>query len=343
VEDSALSDRFSLGALLNAAPDGFIVAGTDGLILWANRTAEEMFGYEHGSLAGLGVEALVPERLRTDHLVHRAGYVNDPRTRSMGLGLDLQARRKDGSEFPVEIGLSPVEAPSGTLITAIIRDITDRVALESEHNRLEIELEMERERDRIAMDLHDGIMQDIYAASLSLELAVGDAEDSTAAAVARVERTIGALHDVVRSIRSYIFDLRPRQLTGNLSEALSGLAHEFQENSQIATRVRVTEEIDLDYQRTLVLYHIAHEGLSNVRKHAQASNVEIVLAVDGDHGCLEVRDDGLGFDPATETPDGHHGLRNMRARAHSISAEYDVVSSPGEGCVLSVRFPLAPG
>ncbi len=126
----AASARFR--GLLEAAPDGIVIVDKDAHIALVNAQTEKLFGYTRDELIGLPIETLVPERYRDAHVGHRTGYIGHPRTRPMGVGLDLYARRKDGSEFPVEISLSPLEVPDGVLITAIVRDITRRKRIEEE-------------------------------------------------------------------------------------------------------------------------------------------------------------------------------------------------------------------
>jgi PAS domain S-box-containing protein len=333
----SMAESFPLRNLLDTAPDGFVVVDPAGRIVWANQTAHVLFGYDGAELLGRAIEDLVPARLREEHRHHRGTYTEHPHGRPMGLGLDLLGRRKDGSEFPVEISLSPFESDSGLLVTAVVRDVSERKAQEEERNILALELETERERDRIAMDLHDGVMQDIYAIALGLELSV----DGETADAAIVERSIGRLHDVIRSIRSFIFDLRPREFSGSLAEALSNLAEEFAQNSQIPAHAEVDASIEVDEQVATVVYHIAHEGLSNVRKHAGATNVVLRLVDAGGESRLEIVDDGVGFDTTVSPPEGHHGLRNMAARARAIGGALQIKSRPGAGTTLSVVLPAS--
>jgi PAS domain S-box-containing protein len=117
-------------ALLESAAEGIVIVGSDGRIVLANARAAEMFGYPHEELTGQTIEVLLPERLRTGHATHRGGYFGEPRVRPMGIGLDLAGRRKDGTEFPVEISLSFVESEDGLLAMAFITDVTARVQLE---------------------------------------------------------------------------------------------------------------------------------------------------------------------------------------------------------------------
>jgi two-component system sensor histidine kinase/response regulator len=121
-------DRFR--ALLESAPDAMVIVDGAGEIVFVNSQTEKLFGYRREELLGGRVEMLVPDRSRDHHPDHRTRYCADPHQRSMGAGLELCGRRKDGSEFPVEIWLSPLETESGTLVSSAIRDLSDRKRLE---------------------------------------------------------------------------------------------------------------------------------------------------------------------------------------------------------------------
>ena len=126
--------------LIESAPDAMVIADREGVIVLANAQTERLFGYARAELLGQHVEMLMPARFHARHTGHREGFVAAPRARAMGAGQDLLARRKDGSEFPVEISLSPLETGEGMFVSSAIRDVTARkqaeAVLEAERNRL---------------------------------------------------------------------------------------------------------------------------------------------------------------------------------------------------------------
>ncbi|GAA3277459.1 PAS domain S-box protein [Dactylosporangium vinaceum] len=135
--------------LLEAAPDAIVGVTADGTITLVNVQAERLFGYRRDELLGQTIEILVPDRARGVHPGHRTGYFSNAKPRPMGAGMQLAARRKDGTEFPAEISLSALETEDGPMVTAAIRDVTDRLEAQAERERLKTAAERERLEARL--------------------------------------------------------------------------------------------------------------------------------------------------------------------------------------------------
>ncbi|WP_261556743.1 PAS domain S-box protein [Frankia tisae] len=138
------------GGLLEAAPDAIIGVRSDGKIVLVNAQTERLFGYGRNELIGQSIDILVPDAARAAHPAHRRAYLDDPRPRPMGAGLELAARRRDGSEFPAEISLSSIDTPDGVIVAAAVRDVTGRLDARIEKERLRAEAQ----RGRLEGQLH---------------------------------------------------------------------------------------------------------------------------------------------------------------------------------------------
>ena len=144
---NVLAETLLSSAILEAIPDALVAVNQQGVIIKTNSQAEAMFGYTRDELIGQRVEVLVPERQRGAHDQHRTEFHVHPKIRRMGSGLDLRGRRRDGSEFPVEISLSPIRTGHAMIVLTAIRDITDRKRIEEELRRVNEELELRRSRE----------------------------------------------------------------------------------------------------------------------------------------------------------------------------------------------------
>ncbi len=197
------------------------------------------------------------------------------------------------------------------------------------------------ERTRIGMDLHDGIIQSIYAVGLTLEsarLALPGAPDETDMLLRRV---IEGLNDTIRDIRNYILDLRPHRFRGDLQEGLERLVREFQANAMIPVDLQAEAE-DMITTPTAVaraLFLTTQEALANVARHANASHVTIRLT--RQNGVIEmtVQDDGRGFNRAARNYSVGHGLSNMRARAEDLGGKFSIQSAAGQGTAIHLTLP----
>jgi PAS domain S-box-containing protein len=138
-----------LRGLFETAPDAIVAVDSSGQIVLANEQTERLFGYSRDELIGSPVDILVPDSVRARHPAHRDSYFTETRARPMGAGMDLAARRRDGTEFPAEISLSAVETPNGVLVSAAIRDVTERLEEQAERERLRARAERDRFRAQL--------------------------------------------------------------------------------------------------------------------------------------------------------------------------------------------------
>jgi two-component system, NarL family, sensor histidine kinase DevS len=199
------------------------------------------------------------------------------------------------------------------------------------------------ERERIGMDLHDGIIQSIYGVGLTLENARTLLDEQPREAEDRLTKAMDGLNRTIRDIRSYILDLKPRQLFGeSLLEGINRLIVEFRQNtkSEITfTSAKGDSFDDLPQTHAMTLFHICQEALANVAKHAAAQKVNINLWGTSERVLLEVQDNGRGFNFERTNKTMGHGLANMQTRANSVGGDLDVTSSPGEGVTILAWVP----
>ena len=198
------------------------------------------------------------------------------------------------------------------------------------------------ERERIGKDLHDGIIQSIYAVGLSLEDVPELIAEDPDEVVQRVERAIDTLHLTIRDIRNFILGLRPQLLGGTtLMGGLAALVEDFRHHSIVDVELAVGEVLTEPPEGvTSHLLGIVNEALSNVARHSGATRAWIDVIGDDRRLAVAVRDNGRGFDTEAGAALGHQGLRNMRSRAADIGAIMDIGSALGQGTEVRITIDL---
>lgn len=349
-EEAIQESKERFRALLESAPVAVVIVDRRGHIALVNGKTEAMFGYQRPELVGYPLEILLPERFRQSHVGHRANYLAQPRVRPMGLGLDLAGRRKNGSEFPVEIGLSFIETEGETLAMSFITDITERRQVEQS-----LQAAVAAERNRLARDLHDAVTQTLFSASLIAEVLPRLWERNPGEGERRLAELRQLTRGALAEMRTLLLELRPAALMEvELGDLLRQLAEGITGRARVPVALTVEGYYPLTADVRVALYRIAQEALNNVAKHAGANQAVVSLRYlganqqesgkageqadglqDGASVELCISDDGRGFDPRRILPESL-GLNIMRERVEAIGATLVIESQVGQGTHVSV-------
>jgi len=351
---AAQQQAAQFGALLHNSSDLITVVGADGTIRYESPAAERTLGLPVAEMMGRRLSDLVhPDEAPAvvaalDRLSVEAGST---------VNLDHRRRAADGQWRHMEsvaTNLSQDPLVGGLVLNS--RDVSERKrterqlqVLQSERTRLldRTVQATEQERRRLALELHDGPVQHLSALALKLEraeLALGTVAAGAGPGVL-VEAVRTRLQDEVQGLRRIMSELRPPALDERgLEAALQEHLNAVQARSGLLCTVESSIGGRLDSTQETVLYRVAQEALTNVAKHARAGHAWVTLQpVDGDVE-LQIRDDGVGFDPADVADlsrDGHFGLIGMRERVEMAGGRWDLASTPGVGTVVRAVFPNA--
>lgn len=316
--------------------------------LTVGMTDEELKRMEHPPVG----KGLIGELMDTEHPLRIPVIGEDPR--SVGfpphhphmtslLGVPIRAGKKQLGQIYLTDKLDANEFTADD--EKIIQMLAAYAAAAIQNARLHENtrrLAVLEERERIGMDLHDGIIQSIYAVGLSLESALHSFDNEPEDARKRVQNAIGALNQAIRDLRGYILDLRPRQMgSEGLIHGLNRLINEFRANTLANVQLSANEKElnDLPQSHSMVLFHICQEALANVAKHARAKQVDISLWTTEERVLMEIRDNGRGFDMEKMSATIGHGLANMETRAASVGGDVDISSIVGEGTTVLAWVP----
>lgn len=348
--DSA-NDRYQ--HTVDSVMDAIVAVDEHMVILLFNPAAELMFGRTAEETLGLPLDVLIPQRLRGLHGQHMQEFTAPshalPRTvvpQSNIIGL-----RADGSEFPMESTFSKSVVDGHLQMTAVLRDASDKRKAEMELREANSQLRelsnsltqvREQERSRISRELHDDLGQQLTGLKLSLSWLGNRIKEGRETAAQNVDDMRHQLDAAIASVRRIAAELRPRVLDDlDFAEALTWQTREFTRHSglEVSLHLDAGEWVQCNVLAT-ALFRIVQEALTNVVRHAQASQVRISLSRQDDGGVLlTVYDDGVGFD-STARKSGV-GLVGMRERCTAIGGIFSIQSRPGEGTQVSVSVPLA--
>ncbi len=355
-------------ALLESASEGILLVNVSGQITLVNVAAEHMFGYARDELLGQSLEVLLPERVRGVHREHRTRYFSGPRVRPMGSGLDLAGRRKDGTEFPVEISLSYVQSSDGLTAMALITDITER-------KRVETELQRQRETlyqtEKLAAlgTLSAGIAHEMNnplgIITSRIEVMLLDAEEHKLPA--QVLDDLQVLHRATQRVARIATNLRSFALQAPREHSRIDLNAVVEETSLLMQRplevdgIRLTTSLDPGISPILgdasALQQVLLNLVTNAREAmaGRGGDIRIETGVAERPGWVRmlVRDTGPGispedlskvFDPfyTTKRTGTGLGLSVSYGIVQDHHGTIEVQSVPGQGTTFTLAFPAAP-
>ena len=320
-----------------------------GIVRIANRMAEELFGYQHGELIGQNHDLLLPEHAREKHRALRDAYMAAPKRRPMGIGMELEARRKDGSMFPVEVSLSHLTTGDVPLAVAFVSDVTLRkqqemVLLERERelrrlNFVLLSAEEETSR-RIARELHDDINQQLSFLSIEIGKAVRHLPEASPL-IPQMRSYQAKIQEVTAGIRRISHEMHPAILDDlGLSAAIESLCLELEKTGHNRVHFEAQDVPD-SIERTVAscLYRVSQESLRNIAKHADADQARVRLSCDGEFLTLEIIESGIGFNP--EAQRRGLGMHSMEERVRLVNGTLTVTSAPSQGTRILARVPVA--
>lgn len=331
------------------APDTMIVINKAGFVENANSQIFKMFGYKPAEIVGKSILDLMPERFRNSHSAHQVDFMKSPNLREMGRGLELFAMKKDGTEFPVDIILSPLKTENESLVIAVIRDITRRKTDErailnyaEQQNILSrrlLEIQ-EAERRRIALELHDEIGQILTGLKLSLEVSAKKNEDKS------IVQAQELVNDLMVKVRKLSLDLRPATLDHlGLLSAFLWLIRNYTTQTNVIIDFKHT---GLENQRfapeiETSVYRVVQEALTNIARHAKVGEARIRCWVADDKLKITIEDEGSGFNIDEVLAGGNStGVAGMRERVLFSGGLFEIESVAEKGTRISAVWNITP-
>ena len=342
-----------LSGIVHSAMDAIITIDEAQRVVLFNEAAEEIFGCPAREAIGTALDRFIPERFRVVHGRHVDDFGRTGTTgRRMGTRLELFGLRTNGEEFPIDASISQVAVDGKKFFTVILRDVTRRKRAEDELERSYKELRdlsatmnevREAERTRIARELHDELAQWLTALRMDVSWLASRLPREHAPLLERTEKMKGVVDTTVSAVRRIAADLRPVMLDDlGLVPAIESLLHELSQRSGVVVSLRPDlGSLAPGEPVATSVYRMVQEALTNVARHAEASEVEVTLRREGDMLVVRVRDNGKGFEPELTARSKSYGLLGIRERAHTLGGSARIVRPDTGGTLVEIEIPMS--
>jgi PAS domain S-box-containing protein len=340
--------------IMNSALDAIIMIDTHGCVTFWNTQAEKTFGWKNDEIRGRRLsETIIPYNFRERHEQGMKHYLKTGEGPVLNKLVEISALNKDGREFPIELSIIPVEQDQETSFCAFIRDISARKKAEERLKQSHEELRQltshlqnirEEERASMAREVHDELGQQITCIKMDISWLLKRIKTEDAQEKEKIKAIPELLDHTSKTVRKIATELRPSILDDfGLIEALEWHGGEFEKRSGISIRFNSdVPNILIDQKISTSLFRIYQESLTNVARHAKATEVDARISLVDLKLVLTISDNGKGFDV---TQIGHKktlGLVGMRERTLMIGGEYEITSMPGKGTTITVSVPFQP-
>jgi PAS domain S-box-containing protein len=340
-----------LSIIIHNSMDAIITIDAEEIIVIFNAAAETMFGYLAQEALKMPLSKLIPQSFRAAHHRHVQQFSHSGDTaRKMGAKMILKGLRANGEEFPIDASISRAISDGKVYMTVILRDLTKQVKAQNELDRARGELRelsiasqnaREEEKSRISRELHDDLGQNLTALKMDLSWLQSHATNYAEAYMERIRAMQLVLDSTIVSTRRIAADLRPMMLDElDLKAAIEWLAQNFTRRFEAQCKVVIDEDVvELDTHIQSALYRVVQECLTNITRHAHATQVHIELRMGKSDVILHVDDNGVGMGAEAANKHGSFGLIGIRERIYILGGNVTIDSQSGQGTHITIELP----
>lgn len=337
VETELEESKAQAQAILETTVDGIITTNEEGIILSFNEAASRIFGYDADEVIGNNVSMLMPAPHKHEHDDYMKRYRETGEKHIIGKRREMTGKRSDNALFPMELSVSEVKWNGNRIFTGVVNDISERRKLEREILRIS-----EEERRSLGQDLHDGLGQMLTGIGLISQNLARKLKSNGIAGADEVQE----ISDLIKEADEYAKSLAHGLVQVNIEEegleaALCNLCRQAKKFFRVECIFNYDEDIEIDNSmRSLHLYRIAQEAISNAVKHGNAHSVEVKLKEKNGHIVLSITDDGIGFgESSQQKKEKGMGIHIMKYRANIMSGRLDILETEDDKTKVICKIP----